>query len=80
MTGPLNRKASASGSLPSGATRRSALGLILGAPLLGACASVQQTLSQFGSSDPPPGPQQEPTAVGSGQWIATGWPQDTMPR
>jgi hypothetical protein len=67
MTGPLNRKASASGSLPSGATRRSALGLILGAPLLGACASVQQTLSQFGSSDPPPGPQQEPTAVGSGQ-------------
>lgn len=41
--------------------------MILGAPLLGACASVQQTFSQFGTSDPPPGPQQEPTAVGSGQ-------------
>lgn len=67
MTGPLNRKVSASGSPLAGATRRSALGLILGAPLLGACASVQQTLSQFGTSDPPPGPQQEPTAVGSGQ-------------
>ncbi len=67
MTGPLNRNASASGSPRSGATRRSALGLILGAPLLGACASVQQTLSQFGTSDPPPGPQQEPSAVGSGQ-------------
>lgn len=67
MTGPLNRKASSSGSPLSGATRRSALGVILGAPLLGACASVQQTFSQFGTSDPPPGPQQEPTAVGSGQ-------------
>ena len=67
MVGPLNRKVSASGSPLSGATRRSALGLILGAPLLGACASVQQTLSQFGSSDAPAGPQQEPTAVGSGQ-------------
>jgi substrate-binding family protein len=67
MVGPLNRNVSASGSPLLGATRRSALGLILGAPLLGACAGVQQTLSQFGSSDPPPGPQQEPTAVGSGQ-------------
>ena len=57
MTGPLNRNVSASGSPLSGATRRSALGLILGAPLLGACAGVQQTLSQFGSSDPPPGPR-----------------------
>src|SRR5689334_3483718 len=67
MVGPLNRNVSASGNPLLGATRRSALGLILGAPLLGACAGVQQTLSQFGSSDPPPGPQQEPTAVGSGQ-------------
>ncbi len=70
MTGPLNRNVSSSGSPLSGATRRSALGLILGAPLLGACASVQQSLSNlpnpFGS-DAPPGPQQEPTAVGSGQ-------------
>src|SRR5882757_8596396 len=68
MVGPLNRK-----SLPSGATRRTAVGLILGAPLLGACASVQQSISQFsnpfGSPDPaagPAGPQQQPQAVGTG--------------
>src|SRR6185295_7443199 len=65
MVGPLNRKFQ-----PSGATRRTALGLILGAPLLGACSGVQQTLSQFsspfgGSSDAPAGPQQ-PQAVGTG--------------
>ena len=71
MVGPLNRKPNASGSSSSGATRRSAIGLILGAPLLGACASVQQSISQFsnpfGGSEGPAGPQQEPTAVGSGQ-------------
>src|SRR5438128_8263590 len=50
-----------------GRTRRSAMGLILGAPLLGACAGVQQSLSQFGGSEAPAGPQQEPGAVGSGQ-------------
>jgi ABC-type branched-subunit amino acid transport system substrate-binding protein len=66
MVGPLNRKFQ-----PSGATRRTALGLILGAPLLGACSSVQQTLSQFsspsgGGSDAPAGPQQQPQAVGTG--------------
>ena len=66
MVGPLNRKPNSSGSSPSGATRRSAIGLFLGAPLLGACASIQQTFSQF-SSEGPAGPQQEPTAVGSGQ-------------
>jgi len=67
MVGPFNRKPSSSGSSLSGATRRSAIALILGAPLLGACSSVQQSLSQFGGSEPPAGPQQEPTAVGSGQ-------------
>jgi len=67
MPGPLDRKPFPSGSSPLGATRRSAIGLILGAPLLGACASVQQTFSQFSSSEPPGGPQQEPAAVGSGQ-------------
>jgi len=65
MTGPFNRN-----SQPSGTTRRTALGLILGAPLLGACSGVQQSLSQFsnpfgGSSDAPAGPQQ-PQAVGTG--------------
>jgi hypothetical protein len=50
--------------------------LILGAPLLGACAGVQQSLSQFSSpfssSQPgpapgPAGPAQQPEAVGNGQ-------------
>src|ERR1700674_5363231 len=61
------------GSKPSGATRRTALGLILGAPLLGACSGVQQSLSQFSnpfsSSQPAPGPAgppQQSVAVGNG--------------
>lgn len=66
-----NRTPQTSGSSPVSATRRSAIGLILGGPLLGACASVQQSFSQFsspfGGSEPPAGPQQEPTAVGAGQ-------------
>src|ERR1700710_622814 len=67
MAGPLNPKAG-----PPGAPRRTAVGLILGAPLLGACSSVQQSLSSFSnpfsSSEPgPAGPQQQPLAVGSGQ-------------
>src|ERR1700682_4810692 len=73
MVGPLNRT-SKSGQPPPGATRRTALGLILGAPLLGACSSVQQSLGQFsnpfGGSQPdagPAGPQQQPLAVGTGQ-------------
>ena len=60
----------------SKASRRTALGLILGAPLLGACASVQQSISQFSvpnpfaSSPPAPGPggaPVQPVAVGNGQ-------------
>jgi len=67
MAGPLNPKFRRSGT-----TRRTAVGLILGAPLLGACAGVQQSLSSFSnpfsSSQPgPAGPQQQPLAVGSGQ-------------
>src|SRR5881628_1111909 len=57
-------------SASSGTTRRTAVGLILGAPLLGACSGVQQSLSSFttpfGSSETP-GPQQQPLAVGTGQ-------------
>src|SRR6201988_3189113 len=71
MSGPLNRKPNASGSSPQGATRRSAIGLILSAPLFGACTGVQQSLSQFsnsfGGSGARAGPPQDPTAVGSGQ-------------
>src|SRR3954469_11272586 len=57
-------------SASSGATRRTAVGLILGAPLLGACSGVQQSLSSFttpsGSAETP-GPQQQPLSVGNGQ-------------
>src|SRR5204863_2092227 len=56
-------------SQPSGATRRTAVGLILGAPLLGACAGVQQSLNSFSnpfSSQPSETPQQ-PIVAGTGQ-------------
>jgi ABC-type branched-subunit amino acid transport system substrate-binding protein len=65
--------AKTSGTKSSGATRRTAVGLILGAPLLGACASVEQSLSQFSSpfgsqsAAGPAGPPQQPLAVGHGQ-------------
>ncbi|QOZ30446.1 penicillin-binding protein activator [Bradyrhizobium sp. CCBAU 53421] len=65
MEGPHHRT-----SPPSGTTRRTALGLIVGAPLLTACSGIQQSLSQFSSSNPeagPAGPQQQPQAVGTGQ-------------
>jgi ABC-type branched-subunit amino acid transport system substrate-binding protein len=56
----------------SGATRRTAIGLILGAPLLGACAGVQQSLSQFSNpfssqAQGPSGPPQQPLVAGNGQ-------------
>src|SRR5260370_2796781 len=75
MVGPLNRT-SKSGQPPSGATRRTALGLILGAPLLGACSSVQQSLGPFsnpfgGSPDAgPAGPQPQPPPAGPRQFKA----------
>jgi ABC-type branched-subunit amino acid transport system substrate-binding protein len=63
MVGPLDRK-----FWPAGATRRSVVGLILGAPLLGACAGVQQSLGQYSSQEATPGgPPQQPLAVGNGQ-------------
>jgi ABC-type branched-subunit amino acid transport system substrate-binding protein len=57
----------------SGATRRSAIGLILGAPLLGACSGLSQFSNPFSSSQDlpartgPAGPQQQPLTVGTGQ-------------
>ena len=62
----------------SAATRRTALGLILGAPLLAGCAGVQSTFSRItdvfrrarqpaAGPPPQPGPPQQPTAVGTGQ-------------
>ncbi|MEH2472840.1 hypothetical protein V1281_005971 [Nitrobacteraceae bacterium AZCC 2161] len=67
MADPFNPK-----SGHKGATRRTAVGLLLGAPLLGACAGVQQSLTNtFGtgnSAQPgPAGPAQQPLAVGTGQ-------------
>src|SRR5271154_2070019 len=79
MVAPLNPKPQnevirSSGLQTTGATRRAAVGLILGAPLLGACAGVQQSLSQFSnpfSSQPaqpgPAGPTQQPAVAGNGQ-------------
>jgi ABC-type branched-subunit amino acid transport system substrate-binding protein len=74
MVGPLNPK-DMSKELPksrsSGTTRRTAVGLILGAPLLGACSGVQQSLSQFSSpfSSQPgsSGSPQQPLVAGTGQ-------------
>ena len=71
MLGPRDPKSRPVRPERSGATRRTAIGLVLGAPLLGACAGVQQSLSSFSnpfSSQPgPAGPPQQPLAVGTGQ-------------
>src|SRR5438067_972754 len=66
MLGPLNPKELPK-SVPT--TRRTVLGLILGAPLLGACAGVQQSLSSFSNplSSSPSGAPQEPLVAGTGQ-------------
>ena len=71
MVGPLDPKIlpkilpkSAFGSQPSGPTRRTAIGLILGAPLLGACAGGAGSL--FNSQAGPSGPAEQPAAVGTG--------------
>lgn len=54
-----------------GPTRRSAVGLILGAPLVAGCSSLPSSFtSPFSSSEQPPaapaGPPQQPSALGSG--------------
>jgi ABC-type branched-subunit amino acid transport system substrate-binding protein len=63
MVGPPDPKFLPAKARLPGATRRTALGLVLGAPLLAACSGVQQSLSTFGS---PAGPPQQPQAVGNG--------------
>lgn len=65
MAGPLD-------STPqnSGTTRRTAVGLVMAAPLLAACSGVQQSLTSRFATSPPPepaGPPQQGTAVGTGQ-------------
>ena len=54
---------------PQSTTRRTAIGFVLGAPLLSACAGVQQSLSQFWRFSPPApaGPAQQPAVAGNGQ-------------
>jgi ABC-type branched-subunit amino acid transport system substrate-binding protein len=73
MVGPRHPKSVVSGLASKAATRRTALGLLLGTPLLSACTGVQQSLSQFSnpfsSSQPAPGPagpQQQATTAGTG--------------
>ena len=69
MAAPL----SLSSFMRSGSTRRTAVGLLLGTPLMAGCAGFQSNLPNIGgifSSEPTPGPAgppQQPTAVGSGQ-------------
>src|SRR6478736_5623005 len=62
MVGPRDPREQSKPS-SSGSARRTAVGLILGAPLLGACSGIQQTLNQFSTS----GPGQEPVVAGTGQ-------------
>jgi len=59
---------SAPGLAPEGVARRTALGLLLGAPLLSACSNVQQSFNQLSNSSEsqPAGPQQQPAVAGSG--------------
>ena len=68
MVGPLNPKPGSPDARLSGPTRRTAVGLILGAPLLGACAGGPVS-NPFATPQPegPAGPQQQPLAVGNGQ-------------
>jgi ABC-type branched-subunit amino acid transport system substrate-binding protein len=53
----------------TGATRRSAVGLILGAPLVAGCAGTPFSGGLFSSEQAPGsgGPQQQPSALGTGQ-------------
>jgi ABC-type branched-subunit amino acid transport system substrate-binding protein len=73
MVAPFDPKAPVSESQPSGATRRTAVGLILGAPLLGACSGdIARSFGQFSSpfssqAQAPAGPPQQPLVAGNGQ-------------
>ena len=75
MVGPSKACSDVSGPQCGSTTRRTALTLLLGAPLLSACASVQQSFNQFsnpfgsdGSQAPvAAGPAQQPIVAGNGQ-------------
>jgi ABC-type branched-subunit amino acid transport system substrate-binding protein len=68
MVGPFNPKTEAQGQRLRGATRRTAIGLLLGTPLLTACAGqLSSPFNAQGEAPVPAGPQQQPLAVGNGQ-------------
>jgi ABC-type branched-subunit amino acid transport system substrate-binding protein len=72
MVGPRTPRFTSSGPKSLGLTRRNAVSLVLGAPLLSACANVQQTFSQFpnpfsSQAAAPAGPAQPPVVAGTGQ-------------
>ncbi|MGJ4951191.1 penicillin-binding protein activator [Bradyrhizobium sp. HKCCYLS20291] len=70
MTGPRHPNSHAKPGAPVVA-RRTALGLIVGAPLLSACSNVQQSMGQFPNPfeqpTAPAGPPQQPAVAGNGQ-------------
>jgi ABC-type branched-subunit amino acid transport system substrate-binding protein len=72
MPGAHDPNSPSSGLKPSAVTRRTALGFVLGAPLLSACSSVQQSVSQLpnpfsSQAQAPAGPQEQPAVAGNGQ-------------
>jgi len=64
MADPRHPNLLLSGAKLQGLTRRNAVGLVLGAPLLSACASG---LPNPFDSQPPAGPAQQPAVAGTGQ-------------
>src|SRR4051812_36348194 len=69
MADPRHPRLVSSGSKSLALTRRNAVGLILGAPLLSACTNGQlSSLNPFDSTPPAPaGPAQQPAVAGTGQ-------------
>ncbi|CCD96451.1 conserved hypothetical protein [Bradyrhizobium sp. ORS 375] len=65
MTGPNDPKSHRPGA--PAVARRTALGLIVGAPLLSACSNVQQGFNPFEQPTAPSGPPQQPAVAGNGQ-------------
>src|SRR5258708_28290079 len=66
MAGPLKSRTDASAAQTPGATRRAAIGLLLGAPLLSGCGSMQQFSHPFASSENPPPARAPPPPAAAG--------------
>src|SRR5258708_1449564 len=69
MAGPLKSRTDASAAQTPGATRRAAIGLLLGATLFSDGGSMQKFSNPFASSEnpAPAGPPQQPAVAGNGQ-------------